>query len=331
MEAIKNYVTCRKLLLKAQHQKFIQRQDWKTSGADSSASKSNSPQTPQPPPTSTPPITGETCIPIARPILSLKRGHSGCLLSAHQPPTPLSTHSNSTTTKARLVLACANMPELQTSQSFLEQSALLLEAYPDTVCPSQPFQLQHPAPSARHPTQPNQPQKTQKQANRFPNKQRITTKYSFPTSTPSAKRKRAKSAARKAANPPTTTTTTETPTSTPAATPAAPVASLVFKTYNPAAGICLKYRTNKVAEVSRLMTGLGKLAAGGDVASLGLSGTAGVGAGDVEMVDVGAGEQEGVSSAGGGVAGQGKGQGQSQGQGQGQGGKGKKKGGKGKR
>lgn len=71
------------------------------------------------------------------------------------------------------------------------------------------------------------------------------------------------------------------------------------------------------------MTGLGKLAGGADVASLGLSGPAG---GDVEMVDVGA--EEAVTPA---VSAQGKGQGQAQGQGQGQGGKGKKKSGKGKR
>lgn len=76
------------------------------------------------------------------------------------------------------------------------------------------------------------------------------------------------------------------------------------------------------------MTGLGKLAAGADVASLGLSGPGLAAMGDVEMVDVGA-EQEVVPASGSGsaVPAQGKGQGQ----GQGQGGKGKKKGGKGKR
>ena len=73
-----------------------------------------------------------------------------------------------------------------------------------------------------------------------------------------------------------------------------------------------------------MITSLGKLAAGADVASLGLSG-AGVG-GDVEMVDAPP-VEENVAAA---PAVSGKGQGQGQGQ-QGQGGKGKKKGGKGKR
>lgn len=76
----------------------------------------------------------------------------------------------------------------------------------------------------------------------------------------------------------------------------------------------IKYQTNKAQEVGRLMTSLGKLAAGADVAALGLSGPAG----DVEMVDVGA-----VPAVE---------EGQAQGQtGKGAGGKGKKKGGKGKR
>ncbi|KAJ5678025.1 signal recognition particle 9 kDa protein-domain-containing protein [Penicillium maclennaniae] len=149
------------------------------------------------------------------------------------------------------------MPYLTTSQEYLEQSALLLEAYPDS---------------------------------------RITTKYSYPTERPSEKAHRAKS----------TRAETE-------STPSAPVAALELKTFNAESGICLKYRTNKAAEVSRLMTGLGKLASGADVASLGVSGPA-----DVEMVDAPAVEES-------------KGAAQGPGQGQAQGGKGKKKGGKGKR
>lgn len=42
-----------------------------------------------------------------------------------------------------------------------------------------------------------------------------------------------------------------------------PSATLTFKTYETTAGICLKYETNKSAEVGRLMTGLGRLAKGG--------------------------------------------------------------------
>ncbi|KAJ5370806.1 uncharacterized protein N7496_006898 [Penicillium cataractarum] len=170
------------------------------------------------------------------------------------------------------------MPYLPTSQAFLEQSAQLLEAYPDTT--------------------------------------RITTKYHFPTETPGARAKRSKSQAKKA--------TTSSPDTQPASTQtqSAPVAALTLKTYNPTTGIVLQYQTNKIAEVSRLITSLGKLAAGADVASLGLSG-AGVG-GDVEMVDAPP-VEENVATA---PVVSGKGQGQGQ---QGQGGKGKKKGGKGKR
>ena len=41
-----------------------------------------------------------------------------------------------------------------------------------------------------------------------------------------------------------------------------PAATLTLKTFEPSSAICLKYRTDKAAEVGRLMTGLGKLAAG---------------------------------------------------------------------
>ena len=41
-----------------------------------------------------------------------------------------------------------------------------------------------------------------------------------------------------------------------------PAATLTFKTFENTAGICLKYQTNKAAEVGRLMNGLGRLAKG---------------------------------------------------------------------
>ncbi len=41
-----------------------------------------------------------------------------------------------------------------------------------------------------------------------------------------------------------------------------PAATLTIKTYESTAGICLKYETNKSAEVGRLVTGLGRLAKG---------------------------------------------------------------------
>jgi hypothetical protein len=87
-------------------------------------------------------------------------------------------------------------------------------------------------------------------------------------------------------------------------TPAQPTtatATLTLKTFNPTTGICLHYRTNKLQEVGRLITTLGKLAAGADVAGLGLSAAAP--AADVEMVDAPAEETP--------VAGKTSGQGQS--------------------
>ena len=39
-------------------------------------------------------------------------------------------------------------------------------------------------------------------------------------------------------------------------------ATLTLKTYHPQSGICLKYRTDKAAEVGRLLNGLGRLAKG---------------------------------------------------------------------
>ncbi|KAF9884601.1 hypothetical protein FE257_001423 [Aspergillus nanangensis] len=168
------------------------------------------------------------------------------------------------------------MPYLPTSQAYLEQSSLLLQAYPETT--------------------------------------RITTKYSFPSS---SRQKKSSSTAQ--SNP---------TTSTPAATPstAAPIATLTLKTFNPTSGICLKYRTNKGAEVGRLITSLGKLAGGADVASLGLSGPAPAAVtGDVEMVDAPPDETTTTGAVNNTTASNPAGQSSAKG------GKSKKKGGKGKR
>ncbi|KAJ9203942.1 hypothetical protein DTO164E3_2296 [Paecilomyces variotii] len=131
------------------------------------------------------------------------------------------------------------MPYLPSSQAFLEQSSLLLEAYPEST--------------------------------------KITTRYSYPSrspkSHPRSKPKITDPAATTTADSNATTTTT-------------PVATLTLKTWHPPTGICLKYKTNKAAEVGRLITGLGKLAAGAKVKDLGTSATAPVVAGeDVEMAD----------------------------------------------
>ncbi|OJD21520.1 hypothetical protein ACJ73_07142 [Blastomyces percursus] len=135
------------------------------------------------------------------------------------------------------------MPYLPTSQEYLEQSALLLQAYPDTT--------------------------------------RITTKYSYP-------RPKKSSAQPTSTKPKPATTDASTPstqaraqsqsqsqTSTPS--------TLTLKTFHPTSGICLKYRTNKAAEVGRLIAGLGKLASGAPVVER-IAADAGM-TGDTEMVD----------------------------------------------
>ncbi|OJJ77377.1 hypothetical protein ASPBRDRAFT_202368 [Aspergillus brasiliensis CBS 101740] len=166
------------------------------------------------------------------------------------------------------------MPYLATSQSYLEQSSLLLQAYPDA---------------------------------------RITTKYTFPRTTPTSTKQ------------PTSTSTTQSPEAADT-DPKPRIATLELKTYHPGSGICLKYRTNKGAEVGRLITSLGKLAAGADVEGLGLGNpTASAPAGDVEMGDAPAAIAEGQTVGGG------ESNAAAPGGAAGKGGKGKKKGGKGKR
>ncbi|KAL5002175.1 signal recognition particle 9 kDa protein-domain-containing protein [Aspergillus recurvatus] len=102
----------------------------------------------------------------------------------------------------------------------------------------------------------------------YPESTRITTKYTFPEPSPSSAKKSKPEA---------------TPSTQPASTPAAPIATLVLKTYNPESGICLKYRTNKAAEVGRLITALGLLAGGADMASLDGPVSATITGVDVEM------------------------------------------------
>ncbi|PYH40103.1 SRP9/SRP21 family protein, partial [Aspergillus saccharolyticus JOP 1030-1] len=128
------------------------------------------------------------------------------------------------------------MPYLPTPQSYLEQSALLLQAYPDA---------------------------------------RITTKYTFP------------STSSKTHPTPSSQTSSSQPDAQAAPQDPKPrIATLTLKTFHPESGICLKYRTNKGAEVGRLISSLGKLAAGVDVEGLGLGVAAtAVGGGDVEMGD----------------------------------------------
>ncbi|KAM5430014.1 hypothetical protein McanMca71_006390 [Microsporum canis] len=139
------------------------------------------------------------------------------------------------------------MVYLTTSQDYLKQSSLLLEAYPDTT--------------------------------------RITTKYSYPKRPSAKERSKAKS---KAATSESTEATERT---------AAP-ATLTLKTFNPTTGICLKYRTNKAAEVGRLIAGLGKLSSGAPIEDFVPTqvpgGTAVGGTEDVDMLEV---STQGLASA----------------------------------
>jgi hypothetical protein len=88
---------------------------------------------------------------------------------------------------------------------------------------------------------------------------RITTKYSLPRkSNPKSK---SKAKATEPAQP--------APSETPIAAPTKPTrerlppsATLTLKTFEAGSGICLKYKTDKAAEVGRLLTGLGRLAGG---------------------------------------------------------------------
>lgn len=77
----------------------------------------------------------------------------------------------------------------------------------------------------------------------YPKTTRITTKYSQPRKTKPAKEENK-------------------PDDGSGRTKREPSATLTLKTYHPESGICLKYATDKAAEVGRLVTGLGRLAKG---------------------------------------------------------------------
>jgi len=177
------------------------------------------------------------------------------------------------------------MPYLQTSQAFLEQSSLLLEAYPEST--------------------------------------RITTRYSYPSrlrlSKARSKKPRKAADASGSAEPATT-----------------PIATLTLKTYNPSTGICLKYRTDKAAEVGRLISGLGKLASGTKILSdLGTtvapSGRTAAPAGEINIADTPAEVGESGSAAIAAAAATATATAVGKAETGGKGGKSKKKGGKGKR
>ncbi|MCJ1311167.1 hypothetical protein MMC25_004837 [Agyrium rufum] len=83
-----------------------------------------------------------------------------------------------------------------------------------------------------------------------PTTTRITTKYKISKPTTSSKPINASSKRHP------TSTSTSTETHTPSTTQ--PRALLILKTYDPVSGICLKHKTDKAADVGRLIGGLGR-------------------------------------------------------------------------
>ncbi|KAI9759005.1 MAG: hypothetical protein M4579_002668 [Chaenotheca gracillima] len=83
-----------------------------------------------------------------------------------------------------------------------------------------------------------------------PTTTRITTKYTIlsPTSKRVSKRRR-----------PAASSTSTDPTTPAPPQPVPKPAELTLKTFDPASGTCLKYRTDKAAEVGRLIASLGRL------------------------------------------------------------------------
>lgn len=111
------------------------------------------------------------------------------------------------------------MPNFTTSSEWFEQSSLLLKARPTTT--------------------------------------RITSKYSVLKPNASKVRKqKEKSAAKSSSKPPSNAPSEP---SVAASGVAAFQATFTLKTYDPESGTCLKYRTDKAAEVGRLVGSLGKL------------------------------------------------------------------------
>ncbi|KAI9678648.1 MAG: hypothetical protein M1817_005705 [Caeruleum heppii] len=116
------------------------------------------------------------------------------------------------------------MPYLPTSAEWLQQSALLIEARPSTTRITSKYTLPH----TSKPAKPAKPTKTTKPSDSCASAQ--NTKSSDP--------------------------------STSAPTPRPLSALLTLKTYDPVSGVVLKYRTNKGAEVGRLVGALERLGRG---------------------------------------------------------------------
>lgn len=109
---------------------------------------------------------------------------------------------------------------------------------------------------------------------------RITTKYSLPRKPNTKAKSKPKDAPKdseSAAETPDATTTQTQPKRERSAT-------LTLKTFHPESGICLKYRTDKAAEVGRLLSGLGRLAKG-DIIDMPSAATAAV-SGEADKMNI---------------------------------------------
>ncbi|RMZ71397.1 wd repeat [Pyrenophora seminiperda CCB06] len=113
----------------------------------------------------------------------------------------------------------AKMPYFTTSAEWLEQSSLLLKARPTST--------------------------------------RITSKYTVLKPTPAKIKKRKAYEEKKASKPVDTARASSPPPQS--QDPEAVTVTFTLKTFDPASGACLKYETNKGAEVGRLIGNLGRL------------------------------------------------------------------------
>ncbi|KAF1345682.1 signal recognition particle 9 kDa protein-domain-containing protein [Delphinella strobiligena] len=98
-----------------------------------------------------------------------------------------------------------------------------------------------------------------------PTTTRIVTKYHIPSPSSLRHQKKLAKRAEKQVSKTTTPEADGAPTPTPAAAAAAPkqqIGYLELRTYDPESGVCLKYKTDKAAEVGRLIGSLGLLGRG---------------------------------------------------------------------
>ncbi|KAI9790741.1 MAG: hypothetical protein M1816_004882 [Peltula sp. TS41687] len=128
------------------------------------------------------------------------------------------------------------MPYLSNSQEWLHQSSLLIQARPRTTKITTKYTIRR-------------PQKKKSRKTRTPSIEPGAVTDDTTTTTTSSTKKPSTSSAAVRAPEATTSAQAQQP----------PMADLVLKTYDPVSGACLKYRTDKAAEVGRLVASLGRL------------------------------------------------------------------------